>query len=105
MTNKELPEWIKRELTPTIAKSMEDLFYKGDWCEQTAEMAQAMNDQEIMRKNYERAFESYLQGGWFKRALKVAEKLGEGEVDLVYQKYEQSLQQYSTELKGGKNKK
>jgi len=52
-----------------------DLAYKGDWCEQTAEFAEACSDYETAQVNYRRALEAYEQGGWIKQALKVARKL------------------------------
>lgn len=52
-----------------------DLGYKGDWCEQTAEFAEACNDQETAERNYQRAIEAYEKGGWIEQALKVARKL------------------------------
>jgi capsule polysaccharide export protein KpsE/RkpR len=51
------------------------LGYKGDWCEQTAEFAEACNDRETAERNYRRALEAYESGGWLERALKVARKL------------------------------
>ena len=56
-----------------------DLAYKGDWCEQTAEFAEACNDQETAERNYRRALEAYESGGWTEQALKVARKLRDQE--------------------------
>ncbi|MBM3232542.1 hypothetical protein FJZ18_00025 [Candidatus Pacearchaeota archaeon] len=49
-----------------------NLAYKGDWCEQTAELARVMGNKEIMERNYRRAIEAYELGGWLDQAIRVA---------------------------------
>ena len=49
-----------------------NLAYKGDWYEQTAELAKALGDYTTMQRNYQRAIEAYETGGWLEQALKVA---------------------------------
>ncbi len=54
-----------------------DLAYKGDWCEQTAELAKHLGNLTIMESNYRRAIEAYETGGWTEQALRVARILGD----------------------------
>ena len=56
-----------------------DLAYRGDWCEQTAELAKAMGDMAMMEKNYRRALVDYETGGWIEQAIRVAKILGDTE--------------------------
>ena len=56
-----------------------DLAYKGDWCEQTAEFAEACGNKEIRDRNYRRAIEAYETGGWITQALNVARKIKDQE--------------------------
>jgi len=53
--------------------------YKGDWCEQTAELAQYLGDLTTMERNYRRAIEAYEIGGGTEQALKVARIIGDKE--------------------------
>ena len=46
-----------------------NLAYKGDWCEQTAELAKVLGDDTTMQRNYQRAIEAYETGGWTEQAL------------------------------------
>lgn len=52
-----------------------NLAYKGDWCEQTAEFAEACGNLLIRDRNYIRAMEAYETGGWIEQALRVARKI------------------------------
>ena len=56
-----------------------NLAYKGDWCEQTAELARYLGDLTAMERNYRRAIEAYETGGWTDQALKVARIIGDEE--------------------------
>lgn len=55
-----------------MANKNADLAYKGDWCEQTAEFAKAIGNEEIRIRNYRRAIKAYEEGGWIEQALRVA---------------------------------
>lgn len=54
-----------------------NLGYKGDFCEQTAELATACGNREIADRNYRRAIESYQIGGFTEEALRVARKIND----------------------------
>ena len=56
-----------------------DLGYKGDWCEETAELAIVFGDEITMKRNYWRAIEAYETGGWTEQALRVARLIGDKE--------------------------
>ncbi|MBP7708493.1 hypothetical protein KA107_02315 [Candidatus Pacearchaeota archaeon] len=62
-----------------IAAKNVDLAYKGDWCEQTAEFANAIGNIEIRDRNYRRAILAYETGGFLDQALRVAKILGDSE--------------------------
>ncbi|MBS3072171.1 hypothetical protein J4408_04230 [Candidatus Pacearchaeota archaeon] len=54
-----------------------NLGYKGDWCEQTAELARTCGDEITTKRNYWRAIEAYEIGGLTEQALRVAIIIGD----------------------------
>ena len=87
MKEQNLPE--KLDNFPIEDTTSFDLGHKGYWFEQTAEFAERINERTERNTNYGKAFEAYLQGGWFNQALRIAKLIpDEGKVKRTLETFE-----------------
>jgi len=70
MKIEEIPERL--ENFPLQGEKSLDLGYKADWFIQTAENGERIGNKDLRDTNYHRAFQAYMEGGWFRQALKIA---------------------------------
>lgn len=62
-------------LSDTEKERLATLEARGYYCEQTAEFAAAIHDEDYRVTNYHRAFNNYLQAGLFRKAAEVVVKI------------------------------